>query len=585
MTGVLRRARHRCAARWGGCRARPFPCLVRHFARAIGGGGQEAGPGDLDLGPTGLLALLAVPGAFASILMFDKYSSLLNFLRGRAASDVYIASIPDKYFFLLLATVVTGIVTVVKWDAIMPSRGDYMNLAPLPLGPQRIFLANLIALLGLATIFAVDLNIASVFLFPMVVTAEKGTFAEFVRWSATHGLCVLLASAFAFFTSFALIGATMALLPYRLFRTISLYLRLALVLGLVVMLGTTYSPGDVMRIESRPDTPLRWLPPVWFLGLYQSIQGKAGPELAALGAFGVRATGAVFLAAMLFYAAGYRRYFLRIPEVADGMVPPRRIAFPHLKAFLNRTLLRSPFQRACYYFTIRTLVRSETHCLAAGAFLGLAIVIAFPLAIPAPGPATPARSVLAIPLVVAYLGVVGLRIALEIPVSMEANWVFRALPDQGGSESAAVARKVLLTLVVLLIALPTAAAFAWGWGPATGLAQAVFVVAASALLIEVLLLGFRKIPFTCAMPPLQSDAPVRVVLGALGLTLFAAGGSSLAAWALAERWRWMAVAAGWAAAWWVVARLREDIDEGGRELVYRTAPASSGVRLNLLGRG
>ncbi len=557
-----------------------------HFASTFSAGGQDSGPGDLDLGPTGILALLAVPGAFASIFMFDKYSSLLNFLRGRGPSDYYVTSIPDKYFFLVLATVVTGIVTVVKWDRIFPSRQDYMNLAPLPVAASRVFVANLVALLAAATIFAVDLNFASVLLFPLVVTAEKGTSIEYVYWVGTHAVCVLMASAFAFFTCFAGIGAMMALLPYRLFRTMSLYLRVAVILGLVVILGTAFStPAEVMRIEARPESVIRWLPPVWFLGLYQSIQGRAGPELAALGAFGARATAIAFLAAMALYAISYRRYFLRIPEVADGMAPPQRIAFPRLRRALDRTLLRASFQRACYYFTLRTLARSETHCIVLGAFFGLGLVIASQLAIPPPpaGP-VPAGRLLAIPLAAVFLGVVGLRLTFEMPVSLEANWVFRVLRDAGRHESVAVARKVLFTMAIPVIVAPTAAAFAWGWGLAAGALHAGFVLGAMALLVEVLLLDFRKIPFTCKLPPVQNDALVRIVIGGLGFLLFAAGGSSLSAWMLQGRWRWLVVATGWAAAWLAIGWLRRDIDDGGEELLYLPSPAAA-VRLNLLGRG
>src|SRR5579884_1966311 len=100
-------------------RARPFPRLVLHFASLILQTGQESGASELNLGIGGLLALLAAPGGFTSILLFDKYSYLLRWLRHRPQMDVYWASLPDKYFFIVLSMVITGLVVVIKWDKIL----------------------------------------------------------------------------------------------------------------------------------------------------------------------------------------------------------------------------------------------------------------------------------------------------------------------------------------------------------------------------------------------------------------------------------------------------------------------------------
>src|SRR5215813_5112434 len=106
--------------------AGPFARLARHFLHELVRGSE------LDLGVGGLLAVLAAPGAFTAMLMLDKYSAFLNWYRGRLRDDLYITSIPDKYLFLSVAMAVTGIVTVLKWDRIVPDTQDYLNLGPLP---------------------------------------------------------------------------------------------------------------------------------------------------------------------------------------------------------------------------------------------------------------------------------------------------------------------------------------------------------------------------------------------------------------------------------------------------------------------
>src|SRR5256885_3384057 len=123
----------------------------------------------------GLLALLAVPGGFGSLLLFDKYSTLLMFLRQRPAFNIYTESLPDKYFFIVFSMAITGVVTVLKWDRILPGLKDYANLAPLPISPRTIFTASLTAIFITASLFASDVNAASAVLFPLVVVANRGS--------------------------------------------------------------------------------------------------------------------------------------------------------------------------------------------------------------------------------------------------------------------------------------------------------------------------------------------------------------------------------------------------------------------------
>ena len=79
--------------------ARPFWRLVAHFGGRLLSGGGGAGEGELSLGVGTVLALLATPGLFITVLLFDKYSSTLRFLRGGAPFDPYAQSLPDQYFY------------------------------------------------------------------------------------------------------------------------------------------------------------------------------------------------------------------------------------------------------------------------------------------------------------------------------------------------------------------------------------------------------------------------------------------------------------------------------------------------------
>jgi hypothetical protein len=129
----------------------PFLLLSQHFTQRTVGASDTAS--DVDLGAGGALALLAVPGAFTSLALMGKYSSLVQWLRGLHL-DPYRLSISDEYFFIVYSMAITGLVTVLRWDHLLPGRRDYMNLAPLPLKLRSIFLANVVALASIALVFA-----------------------------------------------------------------------------------------------------------------------------------------------------------------------------------------------------------------------------------------------------------------------------------------------------------------------------------------------------------------------------------------------------------------------------------------------
>src|SRR5262252_436034 len=198
---------------WEKRREQPFWRLVELFVERIFRGGGDTDAEGLDLGVGLVLTLLAMPGGFVSVLLFDKYGSLLQWLRGQLHVDTLLIAFSDEYFFVVLSMTVTGAIAVWRWDAIFPDRRDYMNLVHLPVSTRTIFLANLLAVVFLAGLVAIDVNAASCVLFPMVVSASHGTLLFFLKFAAVHALGVLLSSLFSFLAVFAILGLLMAMLP------------------------------------------------------------------------------------------------------------------------------------------------------------------------------------------------------------------------------------------------------------------------------------------------------------------------------------------------------------------------------------
>jgi hypothetical protein len=506
---------------------RPFWRLAAHFGERLFAGSDDTGEGSLNLGVGAMVALLATPGLFITVLLFDKYSSTIRFFRGDMPFDPYPQSLPDQYFFFSFSMAITGVVTALKWDSIFPDRRDYMNLAPLPLPTRNIFLANILAIVAIALIFAVDINSVSGFLFPLLVTMEKGSFCDYLRFVGIQGVGVLLSSLFIFFALFALIGTMMALLPSQFFHRISIYVRVAVVVAMMALLSTSFAVPELMRhLHQSPSGVFHALPPLWFLGFARSLIGKADPQLARAGVLGIRIMLGTAILAGLVYVVSYYRHFIRIPETLETSIPrrpPRTWMPPWL---LDGLLLRSPFERACYRFAFKTLLRNQRQSLLFGGLAGLGLVLAAQTLVSAiadsPGhdPGIPSADFLAVPLILIFFVLCGLRFVFDLPAELRANWAAQVILDRQRHQAAPLARKVMLSLVwpgILLLAFP---AYSYFWGWKVGIGHGLVLLAWSLCLADFLLRRFRKIPFTCAHAPWKQNATAMIVLYALGLLAF-----------------------------------------------------------------
>lgn len=556
--------------------------LVRHFIASLFQSGESSSAEELDLSTGGLLALLALPGAFLSLLLFDKYSSLMEYFGRHPRMDPYVVSLPDKYFFLVFAMVITGVVTVLRWDRILPGRQDHANLAPLPIAPLVLFAANLTAILLSAAVFAVDVNAASVVLFPLVVAAERGTAGQWVQFMGAHALCLFLASVFAFFACFSVMGLLMALLPARALQRVALPVRIVLVTLLLALLTTSFAVPSLFRqLSSPPPLVLRCLPPAWFLGLYQTLQGRGGPAMQQLADLGWQALFVVITVALLSYAVSYRRHFVRIPESRESQPPLfRRFAwrFPDW-------WIADPVQRGLARFVSKTLLRSEPHCLLVGASLGWGLVLASQTltdelsAQPAPTNRLPTRDLLSLPLMLAYCLLCGLRASFELPATWRAHWFFPLLVPPDAGPARAVARRLLWMAITPFVLLPCALVLSLWWDWRIALFHTLVVIALSALLIECLLLRLHKIPFTCTLPPFRNYVIVLALLFVVGYFVFTGLGGALAYWLMQQPLR---IAALPVAAWALRIVWRRWKEETGiLPLVYeeRAEPAVQRLRL------
>jgi hypothetical protein len=565
----------------------PFVRLVRHFLARLVRGGADSPSMELDLGVGGLLALLGVPGLFAAMLMADHYSSFLNWARGRLHQDIFVVSIADKYLFICVAMAVTGLVTVLKWDKILPDSQDYLNLAPLPIRPRTVLLANAAAIAIAVVVLAIDVSAASTVLFPALATASaEASLGVYAAFAAAHALCLTLACLFTFCAVFALLGVLSAALPRDAFRAIASWVRGAIMLALIVLLLSGFLGASLVRqFQLAPSSAWRWLPSLWYLALYQDLQRRAGYALAGLAPMAWLGAAAALALTAASYALSYRRRFTGVLE--GGRQPSQQPLIALAVWLVDCFAPRKPgFGRACHRFATRALFRGESHRVVIAVSVGLGWILAFQAlsSAPAASNGAPQYALLLAPLMVAYTSILGLRVAFDLPPSVPSNWIFRAVLDPRANVTMGVARRLAAGFATLFVLLPI---FALSWparGPGFAALHTAYVLAFLLVLIELQFSGYRKIPLACPRPEFHEHLVAMCLAQLLGFFAFTWAGASLEQALLGQPMLFLTVPTAMSGVWlWKVQRRRLAREAGEWEegLTFDNATFRTVEKLNL----
>jgi hypothetical protein len=511
-----------------------FLLLVRHFFGRFFDNEIVSQKGDMRTNVVQAFGLVATPGMFVPFYMIPQRA------RFDRPFDHNWILLSDYYFFILFSMVVMGFVMVFEWDALFPDRKDYLILTPLPLSGNSIFAAKTLSLVAFLGIFAIDANFFCTLLAPLV-TGGEGTLAPVVwRLIAVHGASVLGAGAFVALSIAGVQGVLINVLTGRGFRRVSPWVQMALMGILIVMLFLTPLACASIRPLVERDSPLlRWFPPFWFLGLYlDMLPGRpAAPvfhELATLARHALAISAAGFV---VTYLAGYRRHARRVMETVEGTVggPSRlRVGFDSL---MNRWLLPHPLERATFHFISNTMLRNARQRLFLAAFGGVAVALTLPALVRiGTRPGTPfvifeAAGLLSAPLTLSFFVVSGLRAAFNFPAELRANWVFQICESEDRILHIRAARKWIALMGILPLFALLAPVEVWFRGWRLAFLHLTFALGLALVLLNLLLIWFRKIPFTCSYFPGKTSMAVMFFLYLAGFTTYS--------WTMAEleaRW-------------------------------------------------
>ena len=184
------------------------------------------------------------------------------------------------------------------------------------------------------------------------------------------------------------------------------------------------------------------------------------------------------------------------------------------------------------------------------------------------GVSSPSAEILSIPFIVSYCLIVGLCFAFSIPTELRANWIFKLLLDKTIPECIPLARKILLTFVVPWVVVVVFPLHVYLWGWADGSLHALVVILWAVLLADILLLRFRKVPFTCSYPPFRNSAIMAIVIYLLGFFVYAILTSQFESWMLLKPARVLLVVPLAAGIWYALSRFREDSGRCGQTTYF-----------------
>jgi hypothetical protein len=443
------------------------------------------------------LAFLATPGLILPV----KFATGNLRMNSDPGSIVH-ALLVFRLFFITLTMTAIGIVALMIWDGVFPDRRDARILTPLPVPGSVLIGARLLALGALCAIFVVGINaVPTVFYAPFIaklggVDQVQGILAFIVA----NGL----AGVFVFTALISFQGLALNLGGKKATERMSLVLQVCFVMALLQMIFFMTRVGVLLPTDLNSGW-LRALPSVWFLGLYDVIGGRPATGAPLLAGVALLATCSTVGCAILLFVSTHARLARRALESRATETRSRSVTVT--TAILTRGISRHPVARGVLEFTLQSLARSRSHRLLMAIYLGAALALVASALVPVAirdglaGFATPGIELVSAPLVIGFFALVGMRVAIAIPIEPKANWLFRLREPSDRVAAMSGVRTAMLLVGVAPTALLAVLTAGTLWGAWPAVVHASICALMGWLLVEILLMGLDKLPFTCTYFP------------------------------------------------------------------------------------
>src|SRR6185369_13992481 len=199
--------------------------------------------------------------------------------------------------------------------------------------------------------------------------------------------------------------------------------------------------------------------------------GVVHPGFQPLSALAVQSLAWVSIGCLIAYIAGYQKHSRRALESIEMKIDGPGRWRTSLVAWLHRSALQHPLQRATFHFIGQTFTRSSKHRLFLAAYGGFAIAFAILILFPVvtvdgvPRIQVSASGLVAFPLILSFCLLTAFRAAFSFPAELSPNWVFQVADAEAFAEHLAASRKwvTLVGVLPLFAALAPWAFFVWPW--------------------------------------------------------------------------------------------------------------------------
>jgi hypothetical protein len=464
-----------------------------------------------------------------------------------------------EHFLIATTMLAVGLLSMLSWDNIFPDKRDVLVLGPLPVEPRTIFAAKLAALAHALSFSVLALNVFTGLLWPLYFASAASILAV-LRAFAAYWITTAVAALFMFFSVLTAQGLAAQLLPRQLFLRLSAPIQMAsfcLFLGVYILEPSLEAPQSLAAPQNQH--LLACLPSYWFFALFQQLDGTHAPVVDRLAGRAWSALAIVVIGAVGTLLLTYRRSLRTIAEQPDILPSSRR-----MNPFLS---FRNSLTTAVMFFCLRTVLRSRQHRILLSFYfgIGLAIVLAYVHALfllnlssaPAPSPLV-SVPFLAASILMLCIAIAGVRIVSPLPITLRANWLFRVTELQEPSAYIAAVRRTLLLLCAFPLWLVSAVVLLAAWPMRLAFEHLPVLALLALILVELSLLGSRKLPFTCSYLPGKGNLHFVVWAFALLLLPLINAGAQLEMYMLNKQLGYSLIVAALVIAWtlirWLAAR-------------------------------
>ena len=510
-----------------------FFILTRHFYNRLFQNDYIAYEEEMKAKTISLLVLSASFFGYISNKFLFAYSI------GRNPSLMWV----DRCYILSYYMVIIGLIAILEWDSIFLDLRDYSNLVSLPINIRIILAAKFTSLCLFVGIFAVGTNAISVFIFTWYTSISPATGFIYgiptysatgliyqIRFFFVHLISFAAAAFFTFFALIVLIAIAKSILGNRLFNRVSAYIKTALLSGCVYLIillffkleGVAYY-FNLLHDVKRLSHPIAYVfPPLWFVGLFESLVGHSDPYFDAMALIAVLALVLGFFSASLALGINFKLHLSKTVESGTSRKSPRITRF--FFSTFDSVVLRNPIQRAVFHFFRLTLKRSNLHRARLTTFVSISIGIVLILLV------YQSNSIvdnlkdnkihLLIPLILSFFLLIGIKAVSKIPVSLDANWIFRLTEANEKHHYLLGIRKGIFFLLLVPLHAILFVFYSLNWGVLESLYHCLFCLVISFILMEALFFKSRKIAFTCSYLPGQERLHIFWFVYSVGFLMY-----------------------------------------------------------------